>query len=231
MFDRVTTRSRGFGFVTFENYVVGQQLVKMGHVPMRQNKFVEIKAAEPKGSPSMYHHPSTAPRYHPAQGRANFGGMIPVVPTTTTTSTTVAIMGETTTATDPSSATAPWISTIPAATTRVPFPPPFYPSPTVMMEHSSMASSIPETTTILHGGGMCLDLPSPPFWTPYPIYPPYASGAYPSPGPTAPPLSSAPLYDVYAPPSEYTAPFDAIGAAPEITPPEEEEEPSVERSS
>jgi RNA recognition motif. (a.k.a. RRM, RBD, or RNP domain) len=211
MFDRITTRSRGFGFVTFEDYAVGQQLVKLGHVPMRNNKFVEIKPAEPKGSPNMnqnhpaslrYHRPS--PPYHPPNGRGNFGG----------TTTAVSIMGEATTTTgmDPSISAA-WVPTIQVATTptRVTFPPPFYPSPTMMMNHSSMAASpITETTTILNanGGGMCMDMPSaPPFMMPYPMYQSY-EGAYPSViGPTsAPPLYSAPLYDMYAAPG-YTASF------------------------
>lgn len=71
-------------------------------------------------------------------------------------------------------------------------------------------SPIAETATILNtsGGGICMDMPSAaPFMMPYPMYPSY-DGAYPS-GvcPTsAPPLYSAPLYDMYAGPG-YTASF------------------------
>ena len=58
MFDRITTRSRGFGFVTFADYAVGQRLVQMGHLPMRPNKFVEIKPAEPKSTTGRYATPA-----------------------------------------------------------------------------------------------------------------------------------------------------------------------------
>jgi RNA recognition motif-containing protein len=79
MFDRDTRRSRGFGFVTFEDVDVARYLLtvgnndpdvvpQVGHLQMR-DKVVEVKAAEPK-EPSMRRHvdrvmshPPTAPLY------------------------------------------------------------------------------------------------------------------------------------------------------------------------
>lgn len=60
MFDRETKRSRGFGFVTFEDIDVCNRLLEMGrdnaqtdantgHLEMR-GKLVEVKSAEPRGA-------------------------------------------------------------------------------------------------------------------------------------------------------------------------------------
>jgi RNA recognition motif-containing protein len=49
MFDRITTRSRGFGFVTFEDPACCSRLLGFGRVEMR-GKWVEIKSAEPKST-------------------------------------------------------------------------------------------------------------------------------------------------------------------------------------
>lgn len=73
MFDYATGRSRGFGFVTYEDPAVAHYLLSLGHehnqgkqlsqqtgrVQMR-DKLVEIKAAEPK---------DTRGRSHPRMGR------------------------------------------------------------------------------------------------------------------------------------------------------------------
>lgn len=49
MYDRVTSNSRGFGFVTFEDEDASGQLLRMRRLEMR-GKLVEIKPAEPKAS-------------------------------------------------------------------------------------------------------------------------------------------------------------------------------------
>ena len=48
MYDRITTRSRGFGFITFQNPQICQRLIQMKRIPMRSDKFVEIKEAQPR---------------------------------------------------------------------------------------------------------------------------------------------------------------------------------------
>ena len=48
MYDRVTTRSRGFGFITFEDPQICQRLIQMKRILMRSDKFVEIKEAQPR---------------------------------------------------------------------------------------------------------------------------------------------------------------------------------------
>jgi RNA-binding protein Musashi len=57
MFDRMTSRSRGFGFITFEDPTVCTSLLgsdNVGRVEMR-GKVVEIKSAEPKAAGETRH--------------------------------------------------------------------------------------------------------------------------------------------------------------------------------
>ena len=49
MMDHVNNRSRGFGFVTFENGTGGAQLALAAQPVYIEGKYVEIKLATPKG--------------------------------------------------------------------------------------------------------------------------------------------------------------------------------------
>ena len=53
MFDYETGRSRGFGFVTFQDHSVAHHLLSVSRIQMR-DKLVEIKAAEPKEGRRMH---------------------------------------------------------------------------------------------------------------------------------------------------------------------------------
>jgi RNA-binding protein Musashi len=79
MFDRATSRSRGFGFVTFEDPAVCMHLLSMGHddgttfesrptgrLEMR-GKMIEVKSAQPKPS-SRGRHTAEGKVAHPEQG-------------------------------------------------------------------------------------------------------------------------------------------------------------------
>jgi hypothetical protein len=153
MFDRMTTRSRGFGFVTFDDPHVCQQLIQMGRLPMRNDKLVEIKAAEPK--PAVASGTSTTvPRNHCAHHttRHHCGGtaapMIPYVPNCTTV-----LRG----AIDPSLMAMSYYGPATAMSAAVPFAmdttmpvpplPTFFPAPTAMPSHATSATSTSATTT------------------------------------------------------------------------------------
>lgn len=70
MYDRITTRSRGFGFITFDDPNISQRVIQLKRLPMRPDKIVEIKEAQPremmnpitttKANNNNYHH--TSPR-------------------------------------------------------------------------------------------------------------------------------------------------------------------------
>ena len=78
LYYRFTSRSRGFGFITFEDPHICQQLLQMKRIPMRSDKFVEIKEAQPRETttqPNLTHIPHTKSR----RGR-NMGTMLPTAP-------------------------------------------------------------------------------------------------------------------------------------------------------
>ena len=66
MYDRITTRSRGFGFITFEDPQICQRLIHMKRIQMRSDKFVEIKEAQPRETMT---HPNLPYTLHNTYGR------------------------------------------------------------------------------------------------------------------------------------------------------------------
>ena len=78
LYYRFTSRSRGFGFITFEDPHICQQLLQMKRIPMRSDKFVEIKEAQPREAstqPNLTHTTHIKSR----RGR-NMGTMMPTAP-------------------------------------------------------------------------------------------------------------------------------------------------------
>lgn len=63
MYDRVTGRSRGFGFVTFHDSSVVSQLV--GRLLEMRGKTIEVKAAQPKQITNSPPHKTMMYPYHP----------------------------------------------------------------------------------------------------------------------------------------------------------------------